>query len=631
MNIPSTSAQRSLHLAPHLSPHTPSLFFLAASLALLIFLLPLAIKFPLLDPDEGLHASIAQEMVERGDWVVPHFLGKPFLDKPILYFWCQALSLKCFGMNEFAVRLPGLFLGFLGCVTTAAVGWRMFGRTTGLVSGVFYGTMILPVALAQAAAHDVLLVPCVNLAILLFWEADGAKSWKTSTVLALMIGIILGIAILAKGLMGVVLVGVAYGSYLLITRQLTLAACYRGAVSLCIAAAIASIWYLAAERREPGYLHYYFIERHLLGFATATQSHGDAPWWLYIPALLGGGLPWIGYLPVTIKEFLAKSGPNMKSELRGLSSRLEADKSSASQADSAERINPSARLKSATVLLWCWLIVCTILLSLAQSKLVTYLWPVFPAVAILTAISWSRLIDGTLCLAAKQSLRKNFLMSSFTGPFVLPIAVFVLQKVFDLHFGWHVWTASILAGLGTLVPLRFLFQGKWQGLLAASALATVAQFLVVMSFVVPVVAEIYSERQLAGYFNARRTGFQPVENSHEIARQAEISKREKRQVGNLSYELPAKMFFVEERIGSFVFYLDPKLRLSITKDQLQEIPRPEIPPKIKPPFPAGSVVVVPKQRAERAGEYLELEGHSFHKAGRYQLYEDRPAKTGMGD
>ena len=121
------------------------------------------------------------------------------------------------------------------------------------------------------------------------------------------IGIILGIAILAKGLMGVALVGVAYGSYLLVTRQLTLAACYRGAVSLCVAAAIASIWYLAAERRQPGYLHYYFIERHLLGFATATQTHGDAPWWLYLPTLLGGGLPWIGYLPVTIKELFANN------------------------------------------------------------------------------------------------------------------------------------------------------------------------------------------------------------------------------------------------------------------------------------------------------------------------------------
>ena len=227
------------------------LYLLATAVAVVVFLLPLAVKFPLIDPDEGLHASIAQEMVERGDWLVPHHLGHPFLDKPVLYFWCQALSLKCFGTNEFAVRLPGLLCGLFGFVTTGIVAARMFGRTAGLVSAIFYGTMILPVALAQAAAHDVLLVPCVNLAILLFWEGDRARSWQASTGFAAAIGIILGIAILAKGLSGVALVGVAYGSYLLVARRLSLPACYRGAAALCIAAAIASIWYLAVEGAIP--------------------------------------------------------------------------------------------------------------------------------------------------------------------------------------------------------------------------------------------------------------------------------------------------------------------------------------------------------------------------------------------
>ncbi len=85
--------------------------------------------------------------------------GEPFFDKPILYFWCQALSLRLFGMNEAAVRLPGLMFGLLGAITTGLIGWRMFGRTAGWVAGIFYGTMILPVALAQAASHDVAAYP----------------------------------------------------------------------------------------------------------------------------------------------------------------------------------------------------------------------------------------------------------------------------------------------------------------------------------------------------------------------------------------------------------------------------------------------------------------------------------------
>ncbi len=137
-------------------------------LAAVIFVYPMTLGIPLLDPDEGLHASIAQEMVERGDWVIPHFLAAPFLDKPIFYFWAEALSLRLFGMHEAAVRFPGLMFGLLGAVTTGIVGWRMFGAGVGLVAGLFYATTILPAALAQAATHDVALIPWINLALLLF-------------------------------------------------------------------------------------------------------------------------------------------------------------------------------------------------------------------------------------------------------------------------------------------------------------------------------------------------------------------------------------------------------------------------------------------------------------------------------
>ena len=147
------------------------LVLLAIVIAAVMFVFPLFVPFPLMDPDEGLHASIAQEMVERGDWITPRFLGEPFFDKPILYFWIQAVSLRLFGPNEAAVRLPGLMFGLLGAVTTGLLAWRMFGRKTGWIAGMFYATTILPTALAQAASHDVALVPWVNLAILLLWES----------------------------------------------------------------------------------------------------------------------------------------------------------------------------------------------------------------------------------------------------------------------------------------------------------------------------------------------------------------------------------------------------------------------------------------------------------------------------
>ena len=81
--------------------------FAAVAAALLIA--PLIANAPLFDPDEGLHAAIAQEMNQRRDYVTPTFLGEPFLDKPILFFWAEAGSLRLFGDREFAVRVPPVF------------------------------------------------------------------------------------------------------------------------------------------------------------------------------------------------------------------------------------------------------------------------------------------------------------------------------------------------------------------------------------------------------------------------------------------------------------------------------------------------------------------------------------------
>src|SRR5579862_9521822 len=97
-----------------------------AIVALVLVIAPLLANAPLFDPDEGLHAAIAQEMVRTGDYVTPRFLGEPFLDKPILFFWVEALSLRVFGMNEAAVRIPPLLFGVLGMIAVAQLGRALF-------------------------------------------------------------------------------------------------------------------------------------------------------------------------------------------------------------------------------------------------------------------------------------------------------------------------------------------------------------------------------------------------------------------------------------------------------------------------------------------------------------------------
>lgn len=556
------------------------LLALAAVLALVLFVYPMTLGIPLLDPDEGLHASIAQEMVERGEWIVPSFLGEPFLDKPIFYFWAEALSLRLFGFSEAAVRLPGLLFGLLGGVTTAIVGWRMFGRTIGLVAGLFYATTILPTALAQAAAHDVALIPWVNLAILLFWESDRAATRRAAFGYTMAIGLLLGLTILTKGLVGVAIVGLAYGLYLLITRRLTLASCIRGAGTLLIAGLVASTWYLAVEARNPGYLYYYFVERHLLGYATDSQIHGEEPWWYYLPILLGGGLPWIGYLPITIQDALA----------RWKRAEIESPPAAGRMGRAWQVVwswwQPIGRDDNhgAMVLLWCWLVGCTLFLSTSHSKLVTYIWPVFPAVAILAALAWVRLIDGTLSEGARRSLARTFWMSCLAGPIVLPVAMLVAQSEFSIRLAWPAWVVTIVAALCSWVPLGCWRAGRFQATVATAMLSIAAQFAVVMTLVLPHVAEATTARELARHLN--RQG-----------------------------EFPARLLVVRERIGSLVFYLDPSLRAGLTAERLQKVDAHAL-PESEP----ETVLVVPRRALEPVSRHYDLTGVPCEEAGRYRLY-----------
>lgn len=554
-----------------------TLILLAFVLAVVMFVFPLGISFPLLDPDEGLHASITREMVERGEWITPTLLGEPFLDKPILYFWVQTASMWLLGPSETAVRLPGLMFGLLGAVTTGLLGWRLLDRRTGLIAGILYATTILPTAFAQAASHDVALIPWINLTLLMFWEAQRAASRRADVIFSLGAGLFLGLAILTKGLSGVAVVGLAYGSYLLITRKISLAILFRGIAVLVIAVLVASPWYISIAQQNPGYLRYFFIDRHLLGFATDSQPHGDQPWWYYLPVLLGGGLPWIGYLPIVVQEYLA----NRDNRNRMFSGRRHVGPASSLVADV-----PSAAKRStdAMPLLWSWLIGWTLLMMLAGSKLATYLWPVFPPMAILIATAWMGLINGTLSDAARRSFARTFTLSSWTGPIVLPAVVLVVQVVYDVRFAWPVWVTVGIMALLTMTPLIPWRAGQWQTSLTAATLSLAAQFMVVMALVLPLVAETCSARQLADHFN---------------------------HLG----QMPSRLLIVEGRIGSLPFYLDPSIRDKLTPDRIQQTLAKEL-----PDFRSDDVLVVQEWKVRKLRKYFDVDHNRYESIGSYRLY-----------
>jgi len=188
-------------------------------LAASLYVLPLVDPVPLLDPDEGLHAAISSEMNARGDYIVPRFLGEPFLDKPILFFWAQAASMRLFGETEAAARLPGLVFGMLGALTTGWLAAIVLRHRAGWIAAPLYATMLVPMALAEVPVHDIALVPFTTGALLAFWCASRAASARVILGWSLVAGVSLGLVILTKGLPGVAIVGLAHGTVLLLERR----------------------------------------------------------------------------------------------------------------------------------------------------------------------------------------------------------------------------------------------------------------------------------------------------------------------------------------------------------------------------------------------------------------------------
>ena len=284
---------------------------------------------------------------------------------------------------------------------------------------------------------------------------------------------------------------------------------FPAALALSVAAIIGSSWYLAVEHSRPGFLHDFF-ECHVRGFLTDSQPHGQAPRRYYFPILIVGGIPWIGYLPVLFEMPLAARGSEYFPSH-----------------EPAHRPLP---------LLACWFIGCTLFLTVSRSKLVTYIWPVFPAMAILAAIVWARKIDGVLSDGAKRWMGRIVWFTCLIGPLGLRLHWPSRNRAGDavLAAGMDVGSRG---GADSLAPLWSWLRGRDRLTLELAA-ATVCGQLVVLGCAFPQVAEGLSGRDLADYFNRTR-------------------------------ELPSRMLMVQEQIGSVIFYLDRDLRSQLQLGQMR--------------------------------------------------------------
>jgi 4-amino-4-deoxy-L-arabinose transferase-like glycosyltransferase len=349
------------------------------------------------EPDEGRYAEIAREMVVSGDYVTPRDDFELYFEKPPLVYWANAASIRIFGVNEFAARLPAALFSIGQVVITAALADAMFGIASGFFAALVLALSPLFFGFARFATLDPALAFFLTAALGAFYVAsrDDSFSQPSARRWMLISAAMLAMGTLAKGPIVLLLGGAIAVTWLAVEHRLRQVAQMPLVWCGAIYAAIVLPWFILMEARNPGFIRFFFIHEHLERYVSSSE-HGWGPWF-FIPIVIGGAWPWIVFVPLGWSEMRTDSN----------------------FADSAV---PSDH-RSAARFLAIWFIVVFVFFSIPRSKLGSYILPAFPPLAIVAGYGLAR-----LC-ALEDASRSRLLAAIAIANLVLAAAVFIFFEL----------------------------------------------------------------------------------------------------------------------------------------------------------------------------------------------------------
>ena len=329
-------------------------------------------RVPLANPDEARYAEIPREMLARGDWVTPWLNATPYFEKPPLVYWTVGLARLLFGAGEVAARLTPALFGLAGVVLTYATGRRLFGRPAGLAAAIVLGSSLLYLVLSRVLLLDMVVSVLMTVALSCFIlgvrepaaATGGGQAGARRRWLFLGLYASAALATLAKGLIGFLIPGAVMFLWLLIFNQWRrLLPMYLGS-GIVVFLALAAPWHVLAAQRNPEWAQFYFVREHWERFTTTTHAR-TAPAWFFVPVLLAGLFPWVGFLGGAVRDAVAGGWAR-------------------------RRENAEAWF------LITWAVFVFLFFSKSQSKLIPYILPALPPLALLIGASLARRVkEGT--------------------------------------------------------------------------------------------------------------------------------------------------------------------------------------------------------------------------------------------
>jgi 4-amino-4-deoxy-L-arabinose transferase-like glycosyltransferase len=392
---------------------------------------------PLLTPDEAGYTEVSRGMLVNHSFWIPLLNGIPFFDKPPLFYWLQMSAMSVFGVSEWAARCPTAFLGTVTCLWLYGVGRVLFDRLTGLLSAIVLATSLFYFLMSHYANLDLSVAAFITASLSCFIIAMQFPKGRKATTLLLLAYFFSGLAVLTKGLIGIVFPAMIVGVWLLLTHQWFLWRRLHLGWGLLIVLLINGPWLFLVQKRHPEFWHYYFYIQQYSRF-LGHQFNSKQPIWFYGPVILGGMLPWTLFLGQAMIQRVRRMGLRFKEHGNDL-----------------------------FLLLWPLLIL--IFFSIPASKTLGYILPALPPLAVLVA-----------CYLRQHWFdpAPSSWLFTFVGVLSCLLAVALLVFIQSLNPKIHI-TAYILCSVFIFLGVALCW--RWRLAFRHGCMLLIAGFVLIMS------------------------------------------------------------------------------------------------------------------------------------------------------
>jgi 4-amino-4-deoxy-L-arabinose transferase-like glycosyltransferase len=347
-------------------------WFWAIFFALTMFVYIFGLTIPFVGPDEPRYAEVAREMFQRGDWITPTLGGFNWFEKPALLYWFEIVSYHIFGINEFAARLGPALCGLATIAAMWLIGrYAGFGLKLANWTALVAASTLSIIVFSRGASFDIVVTFPITASLAGFIIHDTNRSRRHGLFCFYFF---IGVALLAKGLIGLVFPFGIVGLYFLFIRKWPDRSLLFSALwGIPLIAAVAAVWYVPMYLRHgETFINEFIIQQHFQRFTSNKYQHPQ-PFYFFLWVLPLMTIPWLPFFLFACRDRLALFVNKLRST----------DPKSEPLSDASKKLASFA---------WAWLLVPLIFFSFSGSKLPGYILPSVPPAVLIAALKIYRFL-----------------------------------------------------------------------------------------------------------------------------------------------------------------------------------------------------------------------------------------------